>query len=572
MGKILTGCPCCGVPPCCTPCDDLIISLGILDGALSRPSGSGGPWTGTLNPVYICGASPLHPEWTASVVLHDDCSTFDRTPNFTDVTYRMDYTIVGPSGCVAVYTGRLYANGLGSCDPFLLHGSVAFSGLATSGADSCCHRNPGSGLADSYGPFDITENCNPSGLCCPSGSDAVPSGIPYSVTPLVEGGGTGTYYPCECCGSVGSTGIAHTGVAVEGYGNCSSLIGVAGSSRCWGADVSLCSSGSLCDDLRLYILCTREDGGVNREWKYALYGCNNVNAGFTGPFSFDPQPTGGEGYGACWPFCLEADARLSDSLSPPVSGSPCCTSFGGFSEVHIEIGECSSDPSGGVPSCTSPSGVQQDIYSIAGTYTWTAPYDTRVLMSCIGGGGGGGGSSGLTAGGGGGGGAEAFKWASSFATAYAVASGNSLDIRVGASGTGGAGASNGLDGTSSYVKDGGTTLCEADFGRGASFAGGAGGVASSCIGTHKYNGFSGGDGYVMGSGGGGGGGSPDLEGGDGTAASGGSPNGGGPASDGLPPPLGLPGHGGGGAGGAGVSGPNHAGSDGSAGEVIIYFC
>lgn len=128
-------------------------------------------------------------------------------------------------------------------------------------------------------------------------------------------------------------------------------------------------------------------------------------------------------------------------------------------------------------------------FDLPGISSWIAPAAGKVIIQCLAGGGGGRGGQALGYGGAGGGGGA---YASSIIT---VAKGDSLDITVGAAGTGAPyNSASATDGGDSFVKRGGTTLVLAKGGThatGTTSGAGVGGSAAGCIGTTINAGYSG---------------------------------------------------------------------------------
>jgi hypothetical protein len=217
----------------------------------------------------------------------------------------------------------------------------------------------------------------------------------------------------------------------------------------------------------------------------------------------------------------------------------------------------------------------EQVYDVAGTYTWTCPADViRVTVECWGGGGGGGGTRvfAKASGGGGGGGYSR----SSLVVAPTV----SYDVVVGAAGTVATGVAGGLGGDSNFDGRTLTALGGSGGSLGASKVGGVGGVGAR-IGTGEvvYAGGDGaagnGSGYLNCGGGGGGSAGSAVAGSAATGQSGAAAvNNGGPGGAGgalnLPgnPPAATPGGGGGGAG-TRNTGSGLVGGAGAAGKVRI---
>jgi hypothetical protein len=218
-------------------------------------------------------------------------------------------------------------------------------------------------------------------------------------------------------------------------------------------------------------------------------------------------------------------------------------------------------------------------YSDSGVFSWTASFTGTASIECWGGGGGGGGQNlSSDGGGGGGGGAYAIK------NEYAITSGNSYTVSVGAGGSGGTGGSGTAGGDSYFVS---TSIVMAKGGQpgvnstGTPPSGGAGGLASSSVGDTKYNGGQGEKGSNNTIGQGGYGGSSAGRNSDGVsgpqtfltiiyptgstpAAAGVGGNGGDTGLNGSAPSFGS----GGGGGGSG-DGTNRSGGNGWAGKVVI---
>lgn len=206
---------------------------------------------------------------------------------------------------------------------------------------------------------------------------------------------------------------------------------------------------------------------------------------------------------------------------------------------------------------TCASGTCTDVYSVAGTYSWTAPTGvTSANVACWGGGGG----SYILKGGGGG--------AYAATNNVAVTAGNSYTVVIGSGGSGIAHGATSTFNTTTVVADGG--LSNLSGGNP-----GTGGTVANSTGDIRY---AGGDGATSGtySGGGGGAAGPDGAGNDGTTAGvGGSGDAGfGGAGGAQGPPAGVGGYsvlgGGGGGGGrvdvdAGGNGGGYGGGGGGGG-------
>lgn len=232
-------------------------------------------------------------------------------------------------------------------------------------------------------------------------------------------------------------------------------------------------------------------------------------------------------------------------------------------------------------------GATVEVFSTAGTASWTAPTGvTSVTIECWAGGGGGG--AGNTSGGygGGGGGGGAYVKVNS----YSVTPGNSYSYTVGAGGAGNITGAGGIGVNSTFN----TNICVAAGGGGGGpgdiidgFGGGAsGGLASNSTGDVKYTGGAGGSGVSDasggGAGGGGGGATSTTNGNGGVSGSGTSGGAGGAAASG---PGGAGGSGGndgvggsngsvaGGAGGGGGErdGGSERGGDGAVGKIVLTY-
>lgn len=212
----------------------------------------------------------------------------------------------------------------------------------------------------------------------------------------------------------------------------------------------------------------------------------------------------------------------------------------------ICAGQSATLTASGVPTASGSTTTQ--VFSTAGTFTWTAPADvTSVSVGCWGGGGAGGGagtSNGDNVGGGGGGGAYT-------SATVTVVPGTTYNIVIGAAAVGGPG--NGPDGVASTFGTG-STLVTGAGGKGGTADTGGGGVGG--VGT--YNGGNGGAGNFSNADTGGGGGGAGIG---GAGGNGDSPW----ISNAGTGGAGVSGNGGGGAGGAGGAGD---GVDGNPGNSV----
>lgn len=202
-----------------------------------------------------------------------------------------------------------------------------------------------------------------------------------------------------------------------------------------------------------------------------------------------------------------------------------------------------------------------DTYSTAGTYTWTCPsagvVGGTITVKTWGGGAGGGVSSSSREGGGGGGAYSEDTFTPTPGAGYTVVVG--------------AGNGPGVAGGDSYFNTSGTIMAKGGS-AGVTITGGAGGLASSSVGTTKFSGGTGGTSGLANVGGGGGSSAgPAANGGNGGAPTAGTaPTGGGAGGAGGSSANGSNGVAPGGGGGGGGGTANNAGN-GAAGKVTITY-
>lgn len=220
-----------------------------------------------------------------------------------------------------------------------------------------------------------------------------------------------------------------------------------------------------------------------------------------------------------------------------------------------------------------------EVFTTAGSSTWTAPSGvTSVDVECWGAGGAGGGGTTTTAGGGGGGG-EYAKLAG-----VSVTPGNTYNYTVGAAGVPVSGAAGGNGGDSQFAGNAVSALGNGGSG-GAAVAGAAGAGGTGATGGTHFNGGSGGTGHVGSGNSGGGGGSggtaavgnaggnatSGAAGAAATAVTNGGPGGAGRLVSGGAGGAPASGPGGGGGGGGGTNSGTSLGGAGFAGQIILTY-